>query len=70
MQNIAFLIWLVCGVISFVLTLPYLPGGFGILTWPLFPFFGIYAGFSVGEWLPSALLFGGLAVAALFVKKQ
>ena len=45
MQNIGFAIWIVCALVSFVLTLPYLNvTGFGFLVYPLFPFFGIYAG--------------------------
>ena len=70
MQNIGFAVWIVCAVVWFVLTLPYLPTGFGILAWPLFPFFGIYAGPSAGDWIPAALFFGSLIVAVLFAKRR
>ena len=63
-----FAIWIVGALVSFVLTLPYLPTGFGILAWPLFPFFGIYAGLSAGDWMPSLLFFGSLIVAVIFSK--
>ena len=71
MQNIGFAIWIVCALVSFVLTLPYLNAtGFGFLVYPLFPFFGIYAGFSAGEWLPSLLLFGPLLLVVIFSKRR
>ena len=71
MQNIGFAIWIVCALVSFVLTLPHLNAtGFGFLVYPLFPFFGIYAGISAGDWLPSLLLFGPLLIAVLFSKRH
>ena len=71
MQNIGFAIWIVCAIVSFVLTLPYLnASGFGFLAYPLFPFFGVYAGFSAGDWLPAALFFGSLIIAVLFAKRS
>ena len=70
MQHFAFAIWIVVALASFVLTLPYLSTGFGILAWPFFPFFGIYAGISEGDWMPSLLFFGALLIAIVFSKRR
>ena len=71
MQHIAFTVWIVCGLLSLALTLKYLPAGvLFLLCLPLFPFFGIYAGISEGDWVPAAMFFGSLSVSVMFSKRR
>ncbi len=68
MKNIGVGIFIIGGLISLSLTLKYLPAGIlFMLSLPLFPFFGLYAGATSGDWLPSISLFGAWGVAAVLI---
>ncbi len=63
MKGVGLAVFIIGGLVSLSLTIKYISGS--ILFYPLFPFYGLYAGFSENDWLPSMWLFGSLAIATI-----
>jgi hypothetical protein len=62
MKNLSAMVTLIGAFISFAHTLVYLPN---FLLFPLFPFFGLYAGLKFGNWVPSMWFFGAIIFGAI-----
>jgi len=66
MKSLGVVVFMGGGIISLFVTLKYLPTGIlFMMSLPVFPVFGLYAGVTFSDWIPSLFFFGSWLISTI-----